>query len=232
MRLTQKLGALITAAVALTATTAHAQETVDIGTIAEQDIVVVQRLLFPKNERTEIGGHLGLMAFDPYLITPNVQFSFDKHFSEEVSFSLLAGGGYGLKTATYRRLNEPRFGVEPNAYRYLGSVLAGVAWSPIYAKMNVNAKRIIHHDVYGALRGGVSFESSTIPNGGFFPSPTVSVGIGSRLWFGEDTAIRLELRDDVMVQSRSLEENKTYIKQNVGVTVGITTFSAAKRRAR
>lgn len=223
--------AALSAIAVLTASTASAQETVDIGTIAEQDIVVVQRLLYPKDGRTEFGAHVGMMV-DALLFTPNLQLSFDKHFSERVSFSALVGGGYGIKNGTYRRLNEERFGVEPNAYRYLGSVLAGVAWAPVYAKMNVGADRILHHDVYGVARAGVSFEASTIPQGGFFPSPTVSLGLGARIWTSESFALRVELRDDIMLQARKLEENQLYLKQNLGVTVGISRFSAPKQRRR
>ena len=84
----------------------------------------------------------------------------------------------------------------------------------------------------GGARAGVTFESSTIPQGGFFPSPTVSVGIGGRLWTSENFALRIELRDDLMVQQRKLEENAWYFKQNAGITVGITRFSAVKRRTR
>lgn len=221
----------VTAASTLVPTTALAQETVDIGTIADEDIVVVQRLLYPKDDRTELGAHLGVMPFDAYLLTPNIQLSFDKHFDEKLSFSVLAGGGYGLKNGTYRELSGEEFGVEPDAYRYLGSVLAGVAWSPIYAKMNVNADRIIHHDAYVVARAGVTFEASTIPEGGFFPSPTLSLGGGMRLWLGEKLALRMELRDDILVQRRKLTSS-THVKQNVSATLGITTFSAVKRRTR
>lgn len=223
--------AALSAIAVLTALPASAQETVDIGTIAEQDIVVVQRLLYPKDGRTEFGAHLGMMA-DALLFTPNLQLSFDKHFSDKLSLSVLVGGGYGIKNGTYRRLNEPRFGVEPNAYRYLGSAMAGIAWSPIYAKMNVGADKIMHHDVYGVARVGVTAEASTIPQGGFFPSPTLSLGLGARIWTSANFALRVELRDDIMVQARKLEENRPYLKQNLGVTIGISRFSAVKKRTR
>jgi len=230
MRLTQATAAvLIASALPISA---YAQDTVDIGTIADEDIVVVQRLLYPKDDRTELGVHLGVMPFDAYLLTPNIQLSFEKHFSERLALSVLAGGGYGFKNGTYNQLSRPEFGVEPNAYRYLGSVLAGVQWAPIYAKMNVNADRIIHHDVYGVARAGVTFESSTIPSGGFFPSPTVSLGIGARMWTSENYALRVELRDDLMVQQRKLDEGRWFFKQNAGITIGITRFSPVKRRTR
>lgn len=229
MRFAHLVAALVPLAAAVPLS-AQAQETVDIGTISEQDIVVVQRLLHPKDDRTELGIHLGVMPFDAYLLTPQVQLSFDKHLGELTSLSVLVGGGYGFKNATFKELESPAFGAAPDAYRYLGSAMVGLSYAPIYAKMNVNAKRIIHHDVYGVARAGVTFEASTIPEGGFAPSPTVSLGIGARMWTGENYALRAEVRDDIMYQSRKL--SGAYIKQNLGVTIGITRFSAVKKRTR
>ena len=116
-----------------TAPVAQAQDTIDIGVLRNEDIAVVQEMLYPKLDRTEVGVHLGIMPFDAYLVTPNLQFSFNKHMQESLSFSLVAGGGYGMKSATYKELESPAFGAAPYAYRYLGSLLAGVEWGPVYA---------------------------------------------------------------------------------------------------
>ena len=48
---------------------ADAQNTVDIGVIKNDDVKVVQQLLYPKEGRTEIGGHLATMPFDAYTFT-------------------------------------------------------------------------------------------------------------------------------------------------------------------
>jgi hypothetical protein len=119
-------------------------------------------LLYPKDGRTELGVHLGVMPFDAYLFTPNLQLSFDKHMGEKTSFTLMVGGGYGLGNATYNELQTPALGKIPDAYRYLGSVLAGVAWAPVYAKANLGVDRIVHHDLYGVARAGLTLESSVI----------------------------------------------------------------------
>ena len=90
------LGAITLSLCAL-ASNANAQETVDIGVIKNSERRVVQKLLYPKEGRTELGVHLGVMPFDAYLVTPNLQFSFDMHLSESLSVSTIVGGGYGLK---------------------------------------------------------------------------------------------------------------------------------------
>jgi outer membrane beta-barrel protein len=208
---------------------ASAQETVDIGVIRDEDITVVQKMLYPKDGRTEVGVHLGVMPFDAYLTTPNAQVSFVNHLSEKVALSVLAGGGWGFKTGVYRQLESPAFGVAPYAYRYLGSALVGVEWSPIYAKLNWNGARILHFDVYVAGRAGLTVESSVIPQGGMGFGPTLSPGIGGRFFTGKNTAVKVELRDDLLIEQRALTQSWEF-KQNADVTVGMVFLSGVKER--
>ena len=216
-------------AMALAAPAAQAQDPLELGVIRNDDIHVVQKLMYPKDDRTEFGVHLGVMPFDPYLTTPNAQISFNKHFNELTSFSLVAGGGYGFKTGVYRTLESPTYGVAPYAYRYLASLLAGVEWSPIYAKMNINGAKVFHFDIYGALRAGGSLEQSVLPDGGLGFGPTLSPGIGSRVFVGENTSLRVELRDDLLLERRAITQSWEF-KQNANVTVGLTFLSAVKDR--
>lgn len=219
---------MLTAALALAAgTPAVAQETVDIGLIRDDDITVVQKLLYPKDNRAEIGLHVGVMPFDAYLTTPNAQLSFVTHLSESVGISVLAGGGYGFKTSVYRKLESPTFGVAPYAYRYLGSALGGLEWSPIYAKLNLNGARVVHFDVYFPLRAGLTVEQSVIPDGGMAFAPTLSPGVGGRFFLGRKAALKVELRDDLLLQYRSLTESMEF-KQNADVTLGLVILSGGK----
>lgn len=225
------LTCLAAAAVSLCSTAALAQDPIDIGTVRDDDRVVVQRLLYPTDGRTELGAHLGVAPFDAYLFTPSAQLSFDKHLSPRTSFSVMAGGGYGLQNATLRELQKPAFGKIPDAYRYLASAILGASYAPIYGKININGVKILHHDVYGTARAGVTLEQSIIPGGGVALSPTFSLGVGSRLWIGKNLALRAELRDDMLIQRRKLTES-THFKQNLGFTFGITTWSPVKERVR
>ncbi|MCB9687326.1 MAG: outer membrane beta-barrel domain-containing protein [Alphaproteobacteria bacterium] len=212
-------------------TTARAAEPVDIGIIRDEDITVVQKLLYPKTGRSEIGLAAGWMPFDAYLTTPNGQLSYTQHTSEVLAIGLVAGGGYGFKTKAYQQMEGPAIGVAPYAYRYLGSVLAGVEWSPIYAKLNWNGGRVMHFDVYAAGRGGVTLEQSVIPSGGTGIGPTVSPGVGGRFFLGDNTALKVELRDDLLFEFRKLTDSWEF-KQNANVTLGLAFLSKAKKESR
>ena len=208
---------------------AFAQEPLELGVIRNDDIHVVQKNLYPKTDRTELGVHLGVMPFDAYVWTPNAQLSFNSHMSESMSVSVVAGGGYGLKTGAYRTMESPAYGVAPYAYRYLGSVIGGLEWSPIYAKMNLNGAKVLHFDIYAAGRAGVSLEQSVLPDGSITLAPTLSPGIGSRVFLGKNTTARVELRDDILLENRSITQS-WHIKQNANVTFGLTFLSPVKER--
>lgn len=222
-------GRLWLAFTALFSADALAQETIDLGRLSDDDITVVQQILHPKSQRSEIGVHLGLMPFDAFLVTPNLQVSYDIHSSEKFAISVLAGGGYGIKNATSRQLETPTYGVSPFAYRYLASGLVGFQYAPIYAKMNLGGAKVVHFDIYGTGRAGVSLERSVIPDGSYALAPTVSPGIGTRFFLDENTTLRVELRDDVLLERRALTSS-WHIKQNAGVTVGLTMLSGRAAR--
>ena len=207
----------------------QAQETLELGVIRNDDITVVQKIMYPKSDRTEIGVHVGVMALDPFLTSPNAQFSFNSHYNEKMSLSVVVGGGYGMKTGVYKTMESPTYGVAPYAYRYLASALVGVEYSPIYAKMNLNGAKIIHFDVYTALRGGVSLEQSVLPDGSITLAPTVSPGVGTRMFLGEKATFRVEFRDDLLLERRAITQS-THFKQNANVTFGLTFLSAVKER--
>lgn len=208
--------------------TAHAADPVDIGIVRDEDITVVQKLLYPKTGRAEIGVAAGWMPFDAYLTTPNGQLSYVQHLSEGFAAGLVVGGGYGLKTKAYREMEGPAVGVAPYAFRYLASVLGGVEWSPVYAKLNWNGGRVLHFDVYVAGRGGVTLEQSVIPSGGTGIGPTLSPGLGGRFFLGDNTALKVELRDDVLFEFRQLTDSWE-LKQNADVTLGLAFLSKVKK---
>jgi len=203
---------------------AMAQETIDVGILKNKDISVVQKQLYPKKDTSELAIHAGVMPFDPYSITPKIEVSYGKFMSETLGWEVNLGGGYGLKNGAYRELEGPAYGIAPDAYRYLGSVIGDVQWSPIYAKMAYDGKKIFHYDVYGLAGGGLTVEESFMPDTDFSFAPSISWGIGSRIFLKDGTIIRIQMRDDILFQKRAktAETQGIYLKQNMTFSVGYT----------
>lgn len=212
----------------LVASLAFAAEPVDIGVLKNSDLRVVQRVLYTKEDRTELGAALGVMPFDPFTVAPQLAVSGTLHLSEKIGVEARIGGGYGLKTGNYVELEGSTYGVAYEAYRYLASLEVGLQWTPIYAKMNLGNGTILHHDVYLLAGAGATLEQSVFPSGDLAVAPTVPVGVGARVYLNPNTALRVELRDSIMAQYRA--QSATWgLKQNTAVSVGVSLFEAAKK---
>lgn len=230
---------LLAAGLALVAsalsTPAAAQEetelkTVDIGVVQDTDINVVQKLLYPKDGRSELGFHLGWMPFDAFTTTPLGQISYGSHLSESLGWEVALGGGYGLKGSAMRQLEDPAYAVAPDAYRYLASVWGGVQWAPIYAKMNWMGRSVIHHDVYGVAGLSATLEQAVLPEHSMVVAPGIGLGVGMRFFLSDRTTLRVQLKDDVMLQYRTktAETQAWFVKQNAAITAGITLLGKRK----
>ena len=210
----------------LVSAAAHGQDTVtpvDLGLLRDSELSVVQKRLYSMEKRSELGVHVGLMPFDAYTVAPFARGSFTLHRSESLGFELTAAGGYGFKNSAYRELEGPAYGIAAEAYRYLGQAGVGVEWSPAYAKLNWRGKKVYHHNFYFLGGAGLTVEQSVLPAKDLAFGPGGSVGMGLRVFRGKAGSIRLELRDDIFVQSRA-QTSTTAVKQNVSLSLGLSRF--------
>lgn len=201
---------------------AHAQDAVDIGNLKSTDIRVVQKILYTKTGKTEYGGHVGIMPFDAYTMTPKIELSYGQHLTEMLMWEAGLGLGYGLKNGTFRELEGPSYGITPDAYRYLSSVHATAQYSPIYAKMSWDGRRVFHHDIYVLAGAGVTIEQTFMEDGDIAIAPGISIGGGARVFLPNGNAIRIQLRDDILFQGRAKtsEVQGFYLKQNATLSIG------------
>ncbi|HJN75743.1 MAG TPA: hypothetical protein QGF58_17575 [Myxococcota bacterium] len=211
----------------LFSSTALAQDTLDLGTLKNEEIVVVQKLLYPKTDKSEIAFQLGAIAFDPYMLAPKVQLSFERHRSETMSFGAQLGAGYGLGKRSYRELGGTAYGVRPEAYRYVASLTGGANWSPIYAKLNWQGVKVHHFDIYFPFVVGATLERLAWGEEYFTVAPGVGVGVGFRVFQGDNGVIKLELRDDLIVESRK-QSGTVVPKQNIGIHLGFGRMTGGK----
>ncbi|MEC7947003.1 MAG: outer membrane beta-barrel domain-containing protein [Myxococcota bacterium] len=212
-------------ALAATPAAAVAQDTLDVGVLKQSDQAVVQKLLYPKEGAFELGAAVGWMPFDTYTTTPVAALRGVLHFTEELGAELEVSGGYSLKNHAYRLLETPAYGIQPDAYRFLGGAMADLQWSPVYAKLNWMGRNVIHHDIYGLAGLGGALEQAMMPDGTTTFSPGGGVGVGMRFFLGDGNVIRVQLRDDLLAQKRAKTDD-WFLKQNVSLTVGFSKLKA------
>lgn len=205
-----------------------ANDTLDIGVLQNTEVKVVQKMLYRKEDKLEIGVGLGVMPFDGYTIAPQLGVLGAKHFSETIGAEVRLAGGYGLENAVYTELAGPIYGVAVEAYRYLASAEADLQWTPIYAKMNFGGKKVIHHDVYFLVGAGVTLEQSLIPDYDIVLAPTIPVGVGTRIYVAKNTMLRAELRDSMLIEHR-VQSDTVAFKQNVAMSLGLSVLLGETR---
>lgn len=174
--------------------TADAQETIDVGALQNSDFKVVQKQLYDKQNLREVAIHGGLMPFDAFSVTPKLDVTYANYTSDTMAWEVAVGAGYGLKNANYKQLEGPAYGIEPDVYRYLTSIIGDLQWAPIYAKMAMNGENIFHYDVYGIGGGGLTVEQSFLPDKDLSFAPTITAGIGSRIFLANGSTLRVQLR--------------------------------------
>jgi outer membrane beta-barrel protein len=174
-----------------------------------------------------MGGHLAFMPFDAFTFTPAAALTVAKHIREDLGFEGVLMGGYSLKNTRYTELEGPAYGVSPDAYRFLGSVMVDAQYSPIYAKMNVAGQRIFHHDIFFTGGLGATIEQAMQPDNSLAIAPTLGLGVGARVFTGGGYALRFQLRDDILREKRAktADTQGWFIKQNVSLVIGISKLS-------
>jgi outer membrane beta-barrel protein len=198
----------------------------DLGVLANADVRVVQRQIYDKSGRMEWGAALGLAPFDPWTNAAQLALRAHLHRSDSLGVGVQVAGGAASTTGAWDALAAPPYNVAVEAYGTLATADATVEWSPVYAKMNA-AGRIVHHDLYALAGAGVTLERSVLPSGDLAWCPTLPVGFGARVWLDRATALRLQVRDDVVFQPRA-QSGTNALKQNVVLSVGLSRFSGTR----
>lgn len=172
--------------------------------------------LFRKAGRLEVtaGGDLSLndAFFTKYFLGVELGY----HLSESWAVSAHASGGIATRSgsavvcsATTGCANASRTQLRQVPGRIRGLAGAGVAWAPVYGKLNVLAEKVAHFDL--ALLAGVDLlaldeilsrsDAELLEAAGGSPKVTTTTGfhagLGVRLFVSEALAVRLELKDVV-----------------------------------
>ena len=192
----------------------------------ENELGVVQNRLYSKDKKIEFGLFGGVVASDPFLSVKNLGALLGFHFSEYLAMNIfgykdladpssalallekpLSEGGLGTTANT----NKPRW--------YLGGEFM---FSPVYGKLSVLGKAIIHYDMH--LLAGLG---TTATESGRNLTP--HVGIGQQIYLTQRISIRLDYRlqiyNDTIVEkvqpSRIGQVNGTRTNYSNTITLGV-----------
>ena len=172
-------------------TTEIEKQLTEIGSIPNEEILVIQRKFTRKEWRHEItplnfggipfgtirrtmtsGGSYSLHLKDWFALEP-VNFTFSKNFFTSFTDDINDASGTKLR---------------PDPQRILYFLTTGIQLTPIYGKMATLSKFIAYIEPYFGLGGGIA-KTETDSYFTFYPA------VGMRVYFREWFSMKLELRD-------------------------------------
>jgi outer membrane beta-barrel protein len=211
----------------LIAAAALAQDTVDIGVLKNSELRVVQKQLYKKEGKLELG--VGLAAvMDGFTIAPALHLGGAYHLSENIGVELSLGGGYGLKSGFTTLLESPAYGVAVEANRYLAHAEVDLQWTPIYAKANFGGKKILHYDIFAKVGIGGMLQQSILPAAEITFAPEVPIGLGARFFVNPTTFVRFEVEDRLALESFP-QEGGVGLIQKPTVALGLSILTGGKK---
>lgn len=168
--------------------------------------------LYQKAGRFELTPAFGMSLNDAFFTKYFGGLELGYHLTESWSMSASAAGGAALRSGSAVRCtasggcvnaSEPELRQVPGRIHAIGAL--GVAWAPVYGKLNVFAEQVAHFDF--AILGGVDaiqrdeIISTADAAAGVKPGSARSLGfhagVGAHLFLGEALALRLIVKDIV-----------------------------------
>lgn len=173
----------------------------------------VQKRMFQKAGRHELSVNGGLYAADLLSSSYLLAAAYTYHFTEDLA--LEASFGYARADSKLVRIvqNETSFTalrLNTPVYIYEGHLL----WSIAYGKLRWFQSGISRFDLHLALGGGVTDNQSA-------QGLTGSFGLGLKLFFGEWFALRVDVRDQLLVQELL---GHSQLVNNLAMTLGFSVF--------
>jgi len=173
----------------------------------KRDVKVIQKRLFQKDGRHEMGIYFGTIPNDEFMLYFPVGGRYDYFFSEDLGIEIF--GSYFMRTQSELStfLADPdNFNVEIDTF--LPQLLVWTAgleglWSPVHGKIGLFTAKLFHFDCHMALGAGamgtdVRTRDASKATGGRASEHKIdvaaNVGTGVRVYFADFIAMRIEYR--------------------------------------
>ncbi len=207
----------------------------EVGVLANEDIRVVQKMLYTKKGHHEVGFLLSTQPWDAYTGGVMLGLNATLNPSENVGVEFMLQGGYGFANGHYRdvsflgtNIRGELTGLAADARRQLAGGSMNLVWSPIYAKLAWGTKAVVHFDVYGTLgiHGYLTQQLDVDAKLGGLVGP--SLGIGTKFFLSRKVALKVDLRDHISMEVRRYT-GKFTVRNNFQFGIGLAFYTGLKK---
>ena len=208
----------------------------NLGVLTNRELAAVQQPLFGTNGKLELGVQTGILPADVYVFSASAGLQGTLHLNDRLGVELNTQYSWGFETYASRTLRTQ--GIRVDAWSPLALVTVDAVYAPIYAKLNLLGKRILHFDVALVGGGGLLVSERTLYNdvsasadASRYGMPlSLNAGLLHRYYvhlFGQQFALRLDARDHLSLL-QGLEGN-FWLKHNLLLGLGVSTFLPARK---
>ncbi|MEK6608039.1 MAG: outer membrane beta-barrel domain-containing protein [Myxococcota bacterium] len=224
-----KRASILAVAVALCAASVPADARADDGDVGRRrDVRVVQKRLFPKAGRWELGVYSGFVPNDAFINYVPVGLRLGRHFTERWEAELQVGYMFAIDSGLQSFLEEQDSDLRARA-RDKQQLRADVAtlWSPLYGKLAAGQRRVIHFDGYllagaGALRTVVDPDDANKDAAKIVPEAVL--GAGLRAYFTRRLSLRVEYRQVLYMRPDTQDSDDGGLSTPSELSVGIAAL--------
>ncbi len=166
----------------------------------------------------EVGFFLGYVADNDFYNAFPVGLSYTFNKGYNFAWEVVRGEYMVNKEKDLKGRLETEFFVTPSEFtepKY--SIYSNFIWKPLYGKEAFRNKRILNHESYFLLGGGIAAEERLQPYEAAVTenAQVVSVGFGTKYFIGKNLCLNLEIRDLVKIKEDRTENNIYF-----GITLG------------
>lgn len=208
----------------------------NLGVLTHRELAAVQQPLFGTNGKLELGVQSGILPADVYVFSTSAGLQGTLHLNDRLGLELNGQYSWGFETYASRTLRTQ--GIRVDAWSPVALVTVDAVYAPIYAKLNLLSKRIVHFDVAVVGGGGLLISQRTLYNdvsaaadASRYGMPlSLNAGLLHRYYvhlFGQQVALRLDARDHLSLM-QGLDGN-FWLKHNLLLGLGVSTFLPARK---
>jgi len=172
---------------------------------SEKHVQAIQNRIFYKYH--ELGVFLGYIGDDDFFNLYPVGFNYMLNMNEHWSWEVMRGYLVFDQEKDIRKDLEQKFGVKPSEFskpKYM--VHTHLVLKPMYGKDAVWNKRVVNHETYFFLGGGIiNYEWQE--DSGSETVPSVSLGVGIKYFLTKNLCLNVETRDLINIREEGTENN-------------------------
>jgi outer membrane beta-barrel protein len=200
----------------------------EVGILQNDDVRVVQKMLYVKKGNHEIGFMITTQPWNAYVggVMGGVNITLNPLEQLGVEFSILGGYGWGnghWQDVTFLAGETSLTGLGTDAGRQLAGGYINLVWSPIYGKIAWGGRKVIHFDIYATLGAHGFLAQRLEADAGFRALAGPSVGIGFKLFLSPKAALKIDIRDHISLETRTFT-GKFTARNNFQLGIGVAFY--------